>query len=75
MLEPSYIKGLTLLGGEPFDPRNQEAVVTLLRRVKKQYPQKSIWAFTGYLYCRGMLRNDGCSHYCHGRGAPRCGTA
>lgn len=50
MLKPSYIKGLTLLGGEPFEPQNQEPIVRFLRRVKEAYPQKSIWAFSGYLY-------------------------
>ena len=55
MLEPEYIRGLTLLGGEPFDPRNQGPIVQLLRRVKGQYPQKSIWAFTGYLFDRDIL--------------------
>ena len=55
MLRPSYIRGLTLLGGEPFDPRNQAAVVELLRRIKKELPEKSIWAFSGYLFDRDML--------------------
>ena len=55
MMKPSYIKGLTLLGGEPFDPRNQEAVVHLLRKVRKAYPEKTIWAFTGYLFDRDLL--------------------
>lgn len=50
MLRPDYVQGLTLLGGEPFDPRNQFAVVDLLRQVKAAYSQKSIWAFTGYLF-------------------------
>lgn len=50
MLSPGYIKGMTLLGGEPFDPQNQEAVVAFLRRVKAAYPDKTIWAFTGYLF-------------------------
>ena len=50
MLRPSYIKGLTLLGGEPFEPQNQGAIVELLRRVKKEYPQKSIWSFSGYVF-------------------------
>lgn len=54
MLKPSYIRGLTLLGGEPFDPRNQEAVVQLLRQVKQVYPEKSIWAFSGYLFDRDI---------------------
>lgn len=50
MLKPSYIRGLTLLGGEPFEPQNQLAIVELLREVTGKYPQKSIWAFSGYLY-------------------------
>ena len=55
MLKPDYIKGLTLLGGEPFDPRNQEAVVHLLRKVKAAYPKKSIWGITGYLFDQDLL--------------------
>lgn len=55
MLRPGYIRGLTLLGGEPFDPRNQEPVVQLLRRIKQELPQKSIWAFSGYLFDRDIL--------------------
>lgn len=50
MLSPAYIKGLTLLGGEPFEPENQAAVVGLLRQVKAKYPEKTIWAFSGYTY-------------------------
>ena len=50
MMRPDYIKGLTLLGGEPFEPRNQQGIVQLLRKVKAQLPQKSIWAFSGYLF-------------------------
>ena len=55
MMKPAYIKGLTLLGGEPFEPQNQGPIVELLRRVKKEYPQKSIWAFSGYLFDRDIL--------------------
>ena len=55
MLRPSYIKGLTLLGGEPFEPRNQAAVVDLLRQIKEKLPEKSIWAFSGYLFEQDML--------------------
>ena len=50
LLKPDYIKGLTLLGGEPFEPQNQPAIVELLRRIKAELPAKSIWAFSGYLY-------------------------
>lgn len=55
MMEPAHIKGLTLLGGEPFEPQNQPAIVQLLRRVKNVYPQKSIWAFSGYLFDKDIL--------------------
>ena len=55
MLKPGYIKGLTLLGGEPFEPENQGAIVELLRQLKEKYPEKSIWAFSGYLFDRDIL--------------------
>ena len=55
MLRPAYIKGLTLLGGEPFEPQNQGAVVELLRQIKKEMPDKSIWAFSGYLFDEDIL--------------------
>ena len=43
------------MGGEPFDPKNQEAVVHLLERVRSELPQKTIWAFTGYVLDRDLL--------------------
>ena len=55
MLKPSHIKGLTLLGGEPFEPENQPSIVTLLRQVKATYPEKSIWAFSGYLFDKDII--------------------
>ena len=55
LLAPSYVKGLTLLGGEPFEPQNQGPIVELLRQIKAKYPQKSIWAFSGYLFDKDIL--------------------
>ena len=55
MLRPAYIRGLTLLGGEPFEPQNQAGVLPLLRQIKKEMPEKSIWAFSGYLFDRDIL--------------------
>ena len=55
LLRPNYIRGLTLLGGEPFEPENQGPVVELLRQIKEKYPQKSIWAYSGYLFDRDIL--------------------
>lgn len=50
LLSPSYISGLTLLGGEPFEPENQRALVPFLRRVRAAFPQKNIWGFSGFTY-------------------------
>lgn len=49
-LKPDYIDGLTLLGGEPFEPQNQRVLIKLLRRIKTELPQKTIWSFSGYTY-------------------------
>ena len=55
MLRPSFIRGLTLLGGEPFEPQNQAGVVELLRQVKRELPEKTVWAYSGYLFDRDIL--------------------
>ena len=49
-LAKPYVKGLSLLGGEPFHPANQTAVLELVKRVREAYPDKGIWCYTGYLY-------------------------
>ena len=48
MLAVPYIRGLTVLGGEPFEPSNQRALLPFLRRVREVYPAKDIWAFSGF---------------------------
>lgn len=55
MMAPSYIKGITLLGGEPFEPQNQPALLELVKRIRQNYPEKSIWVFSGYLYEKDIL--------------------
>ena len=47
-LAPDYIQGLTLLGGEPFEPENQRALLPFLKRVREVFPQKNIWCYSGY---------------------------
>lgn len=49
-LNDENIEGLSLLGGEPFEPENQEGLIDLLRRVNKLYPNKNIWCYTGYTF-------------------------
>lgn len=47
-LEPEYIQGITVLGGEPFEPSNQRELLPLYHAVKNKYPEKSIWVYSGY---------------------------
>lgn len=58
MLEPDYITGLTVLGGEPFEPANQQRLLPFLQRVKAKYPSKTIWIYTGYLLDKELLRES-----------------
>ncbi len=57
-LKPGYIDGLTLLGGEPFEPQNQRALLPFLRRVRELYPNKNIWCYTGYLFDKELLNES-----------------
>lgn len=54
-LEPDYIAGLTLLGGEPFEYSNQQGLLPLLKQVRQHFPNKDIWCFTGYLFDKDIL--------------------
>ena len=47
-LRQPHIKGITLLGGEPFEPQNQGAILELTNRIRKELPNKNIWCFSGY---------------------------
>ena len=62
MLAPAYINGLTLLGGEPFEPENQRGLLPFLRLVRKRLPGKTIWAFTGFTW--EQLHTDGAHPRC-----------
>ena len=55
LLEPSYIEGFSLLGGEPFEPENQPVLAQLLETIKAAYPQKSVWCYSGYLFDQDMV--------------------
>lgn len=61
MLEPDYINGLTVLGGEPFEPQNQQVLMPFLKRVKEKYPGKTIWSFSGFVL-EDLLKEG---MYCH----------
>ena len=61
-LKPDYIRGLTLLGGDPMEEENQEGLIPLLEAVRKEYKDKDIWAWTGYILDRDLV--EGGAKYC-----------
>ncbi len=56
-LDKPFVNGLTVLGGEPFEPRNQRELLPLLREVREKYPDKTIWCFTGFRLDDELLRD------------------
>ena len=57
----SFITGLTVLGGEPFDTQNQPTIATFLTRYKQEV-NKSVWCYTGYTYETDILDPNGKAH-------------
>ncbi len=47
-LKPDYVNGLSLLGGEPFEPKNQPVLLELVKKVRAEFPNKTIWAYSGF---------------------------
>ena len=54
-LAPAYVAGLSFLGGEPFEPENQEGLLVLARRFKERFPEKNLWCYTGFSFERDLL--------------------
>lgn len=61
-VEPKYINGLSLLGGEPMEPANQRALLPLASQFKERFPKKDIWCYTGYTYEADLLSPKGRAH-------------
>lgn len=57
-LEPTYIKGFSLLGGEPFEPANSRELAPFLRKLKQIYPEKAIWCYSGYDLEKDLLTHS-----------------
>lgn len=55
-LDHDYIKGFSILGGEPMEPQNRGAVLQIIQKIKSAYPEKSIWCYTGYDYEKNLMR-------------------
>jgi len=56
LIARDYIKGLTILGGEPLEPSNQEVLINVIRRFRKEFPQKSLWCYTGFDFEKDVMR-------------------
>ena len=59
-MKPDYIKGFSLLGGEPFEKENQAVLCEVLEKIKKAYPEKTIWCYTGFSYDTDLLEGKIC---------------
>ncbi len=57
-LAPDYIAGLSLLGGDPFEPENRTVLLPFIRKFRERFPEKDIWCYTGYTYENGTLKED-----------------
>lgn len=57
-LKSDFCDGLSLLGGEPFEPSNQKVLRPFLERVKKEVPNKNVWCYTGYLFDKELLNDS-----------------
>lgn len=57
-LEPDYVAGLTLLGGEPMEPENAKRLLPFVKRIRKTYPSKNVWCYSGYLFEELMEREE-----------------
>lgn len=62
LLKPDYIDGITILGGEPFEYVNQKGILPLVKRIREELPNKSIWCFSGYTFDKDIL-NDMCKNW------------
>lgn len=57
-LEPDYIQGITVLGGEPFEPSNQRELLPLYHAIRSKYPEKTIWVYSGYTLEQDLLQES-----------------
>ena len=58
LCDKKYIKGLSILGGEPMHPKNRKTVVDIMRAFKFKFPNKDIWMWTGYTLENLLAEND-----------------
>lgn len=60
-LDKSYIKGLSLLGGEPMERENQEEIYHLLKEFKTKFPNKDVWCYSGFTF--NQLKKGGIANF------------
>ena len=57
-LKPNYVEGISLLGGEPFEPENQEGLIKLLEKVRSELPDKNVWCYTGFTFEKDLINGS-----------------
>ncbi len=57
LISPNYIEGITFLGGEPFEYINQQGILKIVKRIKREFPNKTIWCYSGYTFDKDILEN------------------
>lgn len=64
-LKSDFVNGLTLLGGEPFEPKNQAVLLPFVKKVRETYPNKNIWAYSGFRFEDELLKPGAYPHCEH----------
>ena len=59
LCKPSFIKGLSILGGEPWHPKNVDGTTRLVKRFKEVFPDKTIWSWSGYTFEDYLSKQEG----------------
>lgn len=62
LCEKDYVEGLSILGGEPMHPKNLEGVTKLAKKFKQKFPNKNLWAWTGFLFDNYLKDKEICKY-------------
>jgi len=62
LMDHDYIAGLSILGGEPMELVNQQGLLPLVKAIKKKFPEKTIWCYTGYMFDKNII-DEMCKKY------------
>ena len=58
LCDKDYVRGLSVLGGEPMHPANIDGTTKLVKRFKERYPNKDVWVWTGFLFDKNLKNKE-----------------